>query len=241
MVKYKTQPLVYSPIKHRHALAARKINNPHPNILDVGGYKSREQYLAPFFEDLSYTSINIGSAWYPNEESHYVYDGNKLPFESNSFQYVISVDSLEHVEERRRASYIGEIIRVAKEKAVIVTPFSDAEISDEEYLLRYSERFGVEPMPSLAEHLKYHIPTIDALITYVSNYNYKMTFASPRHFYWSCQMAMLINTVVMQEEAEAINRRLYDFLEDALKTEDDSLKRQDAYRAILTIDKTETI
>lgn len=229
--------LIYSPVKHRYALAAQKIPFPSAAVLDVGGYKSREKHLTPFFQELSYTSVNIGPAWYKNDEPHFIYDGTTLPFGDKAFPYVICVDSLEHVMVEKRAKLVDEIVRVAQERAVIVVPFNNGEILDEEYLLRYSKRFGIDLMPSLVEHMKYGIPTMKELINYVEKYNHKITFASPRHLYWSFQLSMLLNQVVFGSEAEEINRSIYEFMENTLKSETDSLRQSEAYRAIITIDK----
>jgi len=228
---------VYSPVKHRYALAAQQINVKDPTVLDVGGYKSRETHLTHFFEKLSYTSVNIGPAWYRNDEPHCLFNGENLPFLDNSFQFVVCVDSLEHVDKNRRGCVIDEIIRVSSKRAIIVVPFSEGIKSNEQYFIEYSQQFNVELMPSLVEHLKYGLPTLDEIKDYLKGYNYMLTFASNRHLYWTIQTAMLINTIVFESEAEAINKELYNFAEELFRAVPNMPSSENAYRVIATIDK----
>lgn len=230
-------PLVFSPVRHRYALAALKIDEPRPSVLDVGGYRSREQHLTRFFEVLDYVSVNVGTAWYKNEESHHLFDGVTLPFGDRSFPYVICVDTLEHVEASARHGLVGEIIRVASVRAVIVVPIAHGDVSDEERLLNHSRRFRIQPMPSLLQHVKYGLPATGELAGYAKGHRYALTFASPRHLYWSFQMAMLLNQFALGAEAESVNRRLYESMESTLLPESDSLNESEAYRAILTVDR----
>lgn len=228
---------VYSPVKHRYALAAQHIDVRDPIVLDVGGYKSRETHLRHFFANLSYTSINVGPAWYKNDEPHCLFDGKKLPFLDNSFQFVICVDSLEHVEKNNRAFVIDEIIRVSAKRAIIVVPFSEGSKSNEQFFIEYSQQFNVELMPSLVEHIKYGLPTLDEMKDYLEAYAYKLTFASNRHLYWSIQTAMLINTIVLENAAEPINRDLYNFAEEIFRAIPNMPSSENAYRVIATIEK----
>lgn len=232
-------PLVFSPVRHRYSLAANKIQEHAPIILDVGGYQSREKYLAPYFHQLAYYSVNLGPAWYQNEKSHVLYDGTNLPFGTNSFPYVICVDSLEHVHLSERKRLIDEMIRVAQKKVVVVVPVAHDDISDEEFLLSLSRKYNIAPMPSLKEHVEYGLPTVEQLASYVRNSSFQITFASPRYIYWSFQMAMLINQVTIGDEARGLNRKIQEVMEKLFAPEKDDLNQFEAYRAILTIDKSE--
>jgi hypothetical protein len=162
-------PLVFSPVRHRYSLAAQRIASSEPIVLDVGGYKSRRRHLEPFFRKLDYTSVNVGPAWYPNDE----------PDHNSSIPFVICVDTLEHIPAADRATSVHEIIRVAGSRAIIVVPIAHADTPDEYYLLKHSKRFRVKPMPSLVEHLKYGLPKVLDLKEYTKAYDSVISFAVP--------------------------------------------------------------
>jgi len=93
-------------------------------------------------------------------------------------------------------------------------------------------------MPSLVEHERYGLPALGELEGYCSAYKHQVVLASPRHLYWSFQLAMLINTAILRERARTLNLELYRGMELALAT-DLARKREpdqgDAYRAVITI------
>lgn len=228
--------LVYSPVKHRHRLAASAIGAVRAQILDVGGYKSRAAHFAPLFQAVDYTSINVGPAWYVNEECDVTYDGGLLPYSDRSFQFVTSIDTLEHIPAARRRQMITEIVRVAAVKAVIVVPVSHGDTSEEERFLEYSRLFGIQAMPSLSEHVRFGLPTMSELEVLLEGMPHTITFATPRNLYWSFQIAMLLNQAVSGNSAEGLNRRLNGLMEDVLEgSMAEQLAFAEAYRAVITV------
>jgi hypothetical protein len=91
----------------------------NPTILEIGsGVKGITSYI-PF----RITGIDTSFDGEINSNLNAVYfSGTKLPFENISYDYVISVDMLEHVSEKMRFNFIYEIIRVAKKKVIIAVP-----------------------------------------------------------------------------------------------------------------------
>ena len=231
------KPLVFSPVKHRYSLAAQAIPSRSPIVLDIGGYRSRAAILAPSFDILDYTAANIGTAWYGTEAIDVQCDGAELPFPDQSYDFVISVDTIEHIPKERRRAFVQEAARVARLRTIIVAPFLLAEPSDEADFLATSADLGVAPMPSLQEHQEFGLPTLGDLESFCNGLTWSYTFHSPRRLYWSFQTAMLVNTAVLGESAEFVNRKLYDALERALENSDMPLTRaEDAYRVVLVID-----
>lgn len=57
-------------------------------------------------------------------------DIRKLPFKSKSFDVVLSVEVLEHLEKAEGRAFLEAIERIAREKVVIATPFGEYEQSE---------------------------------------------------------------------------------------------------------------
>jgi hypothetical protein len=233
------RPQVFSAVQHRYALAAAQLPAAeHVSVLDVGGYRSRRRWIEQHIGRplTRYVAVNLGPAWYHDEQLDSVGSGTALPFRSRSFPFVICVDCLEHIAAANRSDVVGELVRVASKRVVVVTPVSSGLVEDEAVFLMISERLGVSPMPSLAEHMKFGVPSIEDLAAIAETYVGALHFASPRRLYWAMQMAMLVNTAALGNDATVINRRLYQFQEEILAQETGELRLRDAYRVVLTID-----
>jgi SAM-dependent methyltransferase len=89
------------------------------SILDVG---AAECYLKKFIDDqTSYWGIGLGG----NPDQEVDIEKGKLPFEDKSFDSVLCLDVLEHVENIHEV--FDEICRVTNQYAIIVLPNSYAE------------------------------------------------------------------------------------------------------------------
>src|SRR3989344_1557242 len=87
-----------------------------------------------------------------------------LPFRKNSYDVVISVDLIEHIEPALRPRAIYDIVKVAKKLAVIVVPEGeDAENQDKNLRKIYSEVYN-ETNQFLEEHVKFGLPKKEQLL-----------------------------------------------------------------------------
>jgi len=85
--------------------------------------------------------------------------GMALPFEDESFDVVVSLDTLEHVPPEEREGFISELVRVSRDCVILAAPFAYANVSAAEQILYdfieselgYSYKF-------LREHLEYGLP-----------------------------------------------------------------------------------
>jgi len=107
-------------------------------ILDVGGlshlWHIDETFrLINFFlpESLTYT---IDPTW-NNEPGFLQADGLKIPFKDSSFQAVVALDTLEHIKDKKRSSFINEIFRVSSDIVILSSPFFSDTIKKAENIL----------------------------------------------------------------------------------------------------------
>lgn len=225
---------VFSPVRHRYSLAVQEIHDKGATILDVGGYESRKWIIESMIGECQYTSLNVGYAWYKNEKLLHEYDGVNIPFATDSFDYVISVDSFEHILLGNRELLLTEMLRVCSKKVIVVVPFGcDNRETDESFLLMMCKKYGMKYVPSLIEHEKYGLPNIDEIKKIVKKYNGIIKYATPRKEYWSIQMAMLWNSIVLGEDSLKINRMMQEFQEKSLADYQTELTEESAYRCVL--------
>lgn len=234
------QPTFYSDPEHRYDLAAQELISLQTiplGILDVGGYKSRETLLTHKLKEIEFTSANVGSAWYVDEEPHHFYDGEHLPFEDRSFPAVISVDTLEHVVREQRQKFVKELIRVADQRVVILTPFCDDGSPIEAVFEDYAERCGLELKPAAKEHLELGLPTSEELSDYANGHNFSLSYATPKKDYLCLIVSQIMNVAFMGEASDELNKQIQQLHEQNFSRNGKSIPREEAYRAVLVIDR----
>lgn len=90
--------------------------------------------------------------------------GTALPFHKNSYDAVISVDVLEHIEPESRAQAIHEIIRVAKKLAIIVVPTGEFSQKQDIELNDYWQKVFKNKNQFLEEHVKNGLPETNQIL-----------------------------------------------------------------------------
>ena len=126
------------------------------NILEVG---SSADGLATFLPvKITGADIKFSKKIRPNLIPVIV-RGVKLPFNNNSFDCVVCVDTLEHIEASKRQPMIKEMIRVGRKTVIIVVPLGKkAAVQDKKLDSLFRETWGKQ-FEFLAEHLKFGLPT----------------------------------------------------------------------------------
>ncbi len=100
------------------------------SVLDVGGAYG---YLPLFLPDYDVTVADVTWEDHPCAVG---YDGNVLPYENQSFDLVLSVDTLEHIPAAHRKSFLDDLTRVSRDMVIVCGPFDEPHVADAEMVLR---------------------------------------------------------------------------------------------------------
>jgi len=119
------------------------------SILDIGGNPADEE-IKMFFGD----NITVVNPQY------------NTPATSNygdrSFDFVISIDTFEHVLPDKRMYFLEEAIRLAKYKAIIACPFNEPFVADAEKLI-----YDITGNLNLKEHIDNGLPDLYDVVKYL--------------------------------------------------------------------------
>lgn len=125
------------------------------SLLDVGGSLGE---IRKFLPDIKVITTDVVTG------ADVFYDGKKLPFKEGEYDYVVSIDTLEHVPAGRRLNLIGQMADIAKFKTILIAPFASAE--HEKYEKKLVEKYNLDKLAVpryLKEHRKHGLVTTDQL------------------------------------------------------------------------------
>lgn len=150
-------PLFLKPIDtyERHWVVSRYLRRREVrSVLDVGG----EGLLQRFLRGVNCVTVNV------EDTADVRYDGLALPFQSSSFDAVVSIDVLEHIPKEQRADFVSELLRVADKEVVLAAPYgSDSHKQLEQSALAAYRDVHGKDHAYLREHVEYGLPTLDEL------------------------------------------------------------------------------
>lgn len=161
--------LLRKPFDHygRYRLAAEVVTAVGGRaVLDVGGGPGS---LQAFLHDAEVIACDASapSFWHEAAPSLVLGDGAALPFRDDAFDVVVTLDTLEHVPEERRATLLAECARVSRGWVLAVCPCATPGVADADAaLLSYVRRKLGEEFDTvgvLTEHLTFGHPDPDAV------------------------------------------------------------------------------
>lgn len=133
----------------RHSVIARAVGN-SKEILDVGGSLGE---LRKFLPHAHITTADV------IEGADILFKGKKLPIDSKFYETVVSVDTLEHVPQKERASFVKELCRVARKRVILLAPYGSTEHTKIELQLAETYKREKREVPNyLKEHIKFGLP-----------------------------------------------------------------------------------
>lgn len=129
-------------------------------VLEVG---SGDLGLTPYSKDFKLTGLDRSFQLENAHMTQVTGSATRIPFDERSFDAVISVDSLEHVQPDEREQAVLEILRTAHSLAVIAVPSGAGAEAQDRYLAeRYLQVRG-EEYPFFKDHIENGLPTEDEL------------------------------------------------------------------------------
>lgn len=150
----------------RYAIIAEVIDNLRERtplrILDVGGWPGTLRHFLP--QDQVFVADLMGS-----DEKFVRANGLALPFDTSSFDVVVTSDTLEHIADDARSRFLSELLRVGNGLWVIGAPFDDPQVVQAEVILqqlivaRYNERYHF-----IEEHRQHGLPDLDQTLAWLN-------------------------------------------------------------------------
>jgi len=150
----------------RHAVVSRLLqeaigDSQESNcILDIGGRAELLERFMPYHV----ISVNIDGS------GDLAGSGCALPLADSSFVAVVSIDTLEHLPQKSRSSFLRECLRVAQHYVIVAAPFGSEGHKECEKRLDnlYRSIYG-KPHIYLGEHIRYGLPDIAELDQFASD------------------------------------------------------------------------
>ncbi len=179
-------------------MLSSKLKTGDVRVLDVGGI-GRLQFFCKASPKTKVTDYNEPKL------------GCKLPYEDNTFDAVVSINTFEHVLLEKRPTFFYEAIRVAKNEVILVFPFNDYEGLKEK--IEHSHLSCNQTIPTLEEISEYtstltgysitkqfmcpitwHIAVLAGMETLEPVYDYinKMLEANPKLWFCTEPIAYLV-------------------------------------------------
>lgn len=97
--------------------------------------------------------------------------GTSLPFDDESFDITMSIDTLEHIPDTERKKFVKELIRTSKLKVILACPFDDPLVSQMEKAI-----YTITKHPFLEEHIRYGLPNLQQTLNQIEmlGFSYKV-------------------------------------------------------------------
>ncbi len=177
-------------LRQRYRLAAQLIETVRKKkplrILDAGG---REGYLHNFLPEDEITNLDL--EFFPGD-SFVVGDLLLLPFTAGTFDLVVSLDVLEHIEPGRRGGVLDEIDRVSRDYFIVGAPFRDRKVVEAEKLANeFHLRATGRENEFLAEHLRLGLPELEEVTSWIEDRGYQSVILPNNYLpFWLVMMGL---------------------------------------------------
>lgn len=221
-------------LRQRYGLASSLINaireGGNLRILDAGSRSGYLQYFLP--EDII---INLDINLLP-DDAHLVGDVLKLPFQSETLDFTLSLDVLEHIPPSSRRNLWSEMARVSRDCFLIGAPFRNQEVETAEKKVNdFFRQVTGSGNQFLVEHINFGLPELEEVLGWVKQCNYQ-SIVLPNSYLprWMLMMCLNAFLSVIPETGELIDTvnslyiRQFELFDNAFP----------AYRRLVLVSKT---
>lgn len=181
----------------RHKFTSYLLNDSQ-SVLDVGGSLSK---LGDFKKINNFKTADLKTA-------DIIFDGKRLPLKSNSFEIVVSLDTIEHLKKDSRKSFFEELLRVAQKRLILAGPLGTKEhinYEEKQYQKLKSEKKKIPIF--LKEHLKNGLPILEEIKSWLPvDYDNKLYFSENLFL-----TEKLFNLHLLEFKNPFLNKSLYYF------------------------------
>lgn len=178
-------------------------------VLDVGGRGNKLREFLPQ-DTVSYLDPNVET-----DDLNYIPgDACKMPLGDNSFDWVVSNDTFEHIPSNKRITFLQEQLRVAKIGVILIAPFNTRGVHDAEKRLNhmYKDTHEQQDHPWLIEHLEYGLPDEEIVESYLQKSDIPFQkFGNNDIFLW--ELLLGLHFVIRHTRNDLINEKLLDINE----------------------------
>jgi hypothetical protein len=172
-------------------------------VLDVGGYPG---LIVDFIPDDDVTVVDMVDAEFPG---YIRADGARLPFEDASFDLVCTCDTLEHVPESDRSSFIAELARVSRDCILMTAPFFDPRTRlAEEILYNYVFKVLRADFVTLREHLDNGLPDFDQTVEWFKDIGVETAYWHSGYLYNWLPMMLAKHHLQAYPDTAQLHRRV---------------------------------
>lgn len=185
-------------------------------LLDVGGHPGTlARLLTGLHEGWTVHTVDTIEA---SLDDYTQASGAKLPFDNDSFDVVLSSDTLEHVPHEARSGFLAEIQRVSRGFVVLGAPFAHAAVSGVERAIAQSHLQATgRPHPWLGEHLEHGLPDLHETLAAFAGSGTRALMRSAPLLDWTCwQLAALAREVTgsLESSWKGFEERLAGVVQD---------------------------
>lgn len=196
-------------------------------ILDVGGYKGE---IHRFFPE-NQAKITIIDLFDSNAANYIKGSALDMPFQNDSFDYVVSFEVFEHIPRESREIFIQECKRVSKNEVILTAPFSGVnnEVLDSEILVnKFWKTMHGDNHRWLYEHISYGTPSENELEDILKNQNLKYKkYGNNDLTLWNLMLSFnYITTLFRQSGLNPDIQRFYNTHESELDSHTNSFYRK---------------
>lgn len=202
-------------------------------VLDVGGHPGFISVFLP--EDDTFVLDTL-----PPEGLNYVQgDGARLPFKDDSFDLVVSIDTLEHIPSDQRSGFLEEQLRTSRNYVLLAAPFEDENISLAEQIVNefFIKKIG-HPNESLEEHFANGLPRLGETLSFFDENGVQHLEIPNGYLYNWLVMMMALPAAQAQPDSTELVAMINRFYNQNLYVSDN---RKPCYRTVILASKQHSL